>query len=432
MTTMRDDRDLEQLLRETLATRAGTVDRGPSWRGSDEAPRKPHRWLAPLIAAAIVLAVAGGVIAIEHSSGPTQPTHPTPVQSLIPSPTATPTPSPTDTVQRACRTTLPAEWETAIKDGTITAGALSAMPLSVGADGSVLVARDFGSSRDVAVVSPDGKPRRIYSIASPDQNQVEDGVLEGHWALVPVIRLPRGANGVDPTVVRLVLVNTTSLATRTLATATDADVQHGRNVVDGATMFNGRVYYDFRPVYGKSAGVVHEYDIATGADRIIASGKVGAPHLYGRGVGWTDSGLDTPIARALPAPVDRDTDSLRAANELTTDGTAFAWMDSPHRIAWFGAGSTQPTRIVVPDKDQVDVVQVVGPIVLFEGDGTGLQVLDARTGATAVVSQLGSGLQPYGLARDGVYAGYTFSGSFKTSPTEVVRIDVTKLPELHC
>jgi hypothetical protein len=63
---------------------------------------------------------------------------------------------------------------------------------------------------------------------------------------------------------------------------------------------------------------------------------------------------------------------------------------------------------------------------------TALQVLDARTGATAIVSQLGSGLQPYGLVRGGVFAGYTFSGSFKTSPTEVVRIDVTKLPELHC
>jgi hypothetical protein len=64
MSTLRDDHDLEQLLRATLERRAGTVDSGPAWTG---VPATRRRWLAPLVAAAAVVAVTGAVLGIQHA-----------------------------------------------------------------------------------------------------------------------------------------------------------------------------------------------------------------------------------------------------------------------------------------------------------------------------------------------------------------------------
>jgi hypothetical protein len=428
MTTMRDDQDLERLLRDTLAARAETVTSGPAWAPIVDAPHRPHRWLAPLIAAAVVVAVAVGVIVVERSSHHTNAVHPSP----------SPSPSITGPVQQSCLTTLPAAWRTAIAGGTTTARATSVRPLDVAADGTVLVARDFGTSRDVALLSPTGQARRIYTVPSPDRDDVEHGVLAGRWALVPVMHAPRGANGVDPTVVRVMLIDTKSGSTRTLATASDGERASG-DVIAGATMFNGRVYYDHRPTYPSKHRVIHEYDIATRVDRVVASGAVGSPQVYGRGVGWGDTGVDTTVSRALPAPVEHDTEKPRAANELTTDGTAFAWIDASNRIAWFGAGSTAPTRTDLHASGQVDVIAVAGPIVLFVEDGNVVHALDARTGASTLLPTLQSGLDDQGLSRGGFVVGETVTGEVPSGggappvpSTALIRLDVTKLPELKC
>jgi hypothetical protein len=42
------------------------------------------------------------------------------------------------------------------------------------------------------------------------------------------------------------------------------------------------------------------------------------------------------------------------------------------------------------------------------------------------------GLQPYGLANNGVFVGYRFQSEFKDSATRSVRIDTTALPPLTC
>jgi hypothetical protein len=65
-----NDEHTDEVLRQTLAARAATVTHGPAW-DEDEAPLDvaPHRyrrarWLAPLAAAAVVLAVVGAVFAV--------------------------------------------------------------------------------------------------------------------------------------------------------------------------------------------------------------------------------------------------------------------------------------------------------------------------------------------------------------------------------
>jgi hypothetical protein len=68
-----NDQDIERVLRTTLTDRAGTVTDGPAWsRGEDEAStsrtdRPRTRLLAPLAAAAVILAVVGGVFALRHN-----------------------------------------------------------------------------------------------------------------------------------------------------------------------------------------------------------------------------------------------------------------------------------------------------------------------------------------------------------------------------
>lgn len=76
-----NDEKIEELLRATLGRRATTVTTGPRWDVESEevldrprrALRPRARWAAPLAAAAVVLAVVGGVLAYRASSSHQHP-----------------------------------------------------------------------------------------------------------------------------------------------------------------------------------------------------------------------------------------------------------------------------------------------------------------------------------------------------------------------
>ena len=93
--------DLEQLVRDTLSNRASTVDRGPAWRPADvSTPRRHPAWVAPLIAAAVIIAVAAAVVGLRHVADRDRAAHKTgaPTQQRpSPTPTSSPDPSPTVT-----------------------------------------------------------------------------------------------------------------------------------------------------------------------------------------------------------------------------------------------------------------------------------------------------------------------------------------------
>lgn len=70
MTTRTDD-DLERLLRWTFDAQAATVSSGPAWTGVPE-QHAHRRWIAPLVAAALVAAVVGAYLGMHprHNTPP--------------------------------------------------------------------------------------------------------------------------------------------------------------------------------------------------------------------------------------------------------------------------------------------------------------------------------------------------------------------------
>ncbi|MDT4914196.1 MAG: hypothetical protein QOC66_3324, partial [Pseudonocardiales bacterium] len=152
--------DLETDLRNTLRERATDIDTVPvdfahlaslDVLDHDQAHHLNRgRRTAWLIAASVVavLAVAATVIGLgkmrsDHHVAPGTE-HPSPPHASA---------SPALVQRSTCTATLPNTWRTALISGTSRFGAVSTMPLAVSPDGSaMLVARDYGSRRDVALV----------------------------------------------------------------------------------------------------------------------------------------------------------------------------------------------------------------------------------------------------------------------------------------
>ena len=394
------------------------------------------RVLMPLAAAAAVTAVAltvtlAGGRTDQHpaTQAPTSGAHTSSARG--PSTTA-PTPSTTSRTPvpgPACRTGLPAAWRAAVADGTTTAGAASAFPLFVTNDGRVLISRDFGTSRDVALLTPGGSAQRIYSVPAPDQNQVLDGVVEGNRALIVVSRLPRNSNGVLQTVDRIVVLDLRTGGQTVVASNGKHNFVTGGRTIDGATLYRGRVYYDVRKSYVSNKSAIHEYDVAAGTDRVIATaggdGPGAGPALTRQGVVWSKQTMQLGVPRALPAPVADAAQGSRAASSLASDGTAYAWLSGRRELGYWAPSMSAPEYLRIPGLSGVDAVS--GSFVIVDGAGKAPSLLlDARSHAVAPLA----GVQPYALSAGSLVAAYDFAGS-KEAFT-VVALDTSHLPALRC
>lgn len=416
---MKTDADLEALLRETFIVRTAEVTESPGV----VLPVRSHqlrRWL-PAIAAAVVIAVAAGVIVGSRLTHKHAPAHPTP----------RPTPSPANIV-KSCTTTLPAAWTSALDHGASRYGATSATPIGLSADGhQLLVARDYGTARDVAIVTASGAAKRIYQVPDPNMNQVMNGSIEGNYAALDLQREPRNANGVIPTDLAVVLIDLRTGKPRNLDTVSEAELSRAGRTIDGSTMVDGQVYWDVHPTFANRTGVINDYDVATNRTRILYRGAVGPPVVTALGVtiGWGIDHLIVP--NHLPPPVQGALAAGAQRASLSTDGSAYAWIVG-RRIGWWAPGAPHTTEITFPSGEQPDIDAVAGDFVFYSNMNSlvvpGGRVLDVHTGATASVGNVIA----YGLARNHVLVGYHFVAGFKSSPTEPVRIDTSRLPALRC
>lgn len=432
---MKTDTELEALLRATLKARAAEVTEAADLPTTTTSRlRRSHRWLPALAAAAIIAAVAATVVGIRvaGSHAPAKP----PASSPSPSPTRTAAPAPPQppNLVVTCHAKLPAAWKTAITQGGSRYGADSAFPIAISPDGrQLLVSRDFGTSRDVALVGTSGAPRPIFTVLQPNLNQVQHASIDGHYAAIDVQRLPRNANGVLGTVVEVVLIDLRSLHSTLLDSVEDSDITYGRRTIDGSVVADGHVYWDVRTSYGNLRGVIRDYDIVTGQVRDAYSGVVGQLSRTALGIStaWNGEG-QVVIPGDVPEPVQAALTTNASRLSVISDGSSYAWLHGRH-IEWWAPGQNQVSELT-PTDVAPGLIAVAGHYVMYDDPSSDsvvpiVYILNTSNGAIGASVNV---LQPYALSSAGVFVGYRFAGSFKTSPTEPVRIDTTKLPGLHC
>lgn len=428
--------DLDTRVRAMLRERAADIDALPadfadlaSLDVLDNDPihdRQWHQRTGWLIAAVVtaVLAVVGTAVALRTNSH-----HRSPAATQTPT-TRTPVPP---TLRRAtCTAALPTAWRSALTVGTSRYGASAALPLAVSPDGAtMLIARDFGTARDVALVR-DGVAKSIYSVPQPDENQVENASLDDTYAVIDLDRSPRNSNGVIPEAGRVLLITLSNGSIKQLDRAdytTTSTGEQGRTI-DGSLLWNGHVYWDIRKTYTAATTTIRDYDIATGKTTVAGPGGGWIPRLLADGVTFDPQGSGAiAVPRALPRPVAAATAGRRKF--IVTDGQAYAWTTAANQLAWWAPGQTRVTTFALPAYADPQTEAVAGRYLMLDDsrNATGHRlVLDARTGAIAIVP----GLQPYILSARGVFVGYEFAGAFKTSATVATRVDTTTLPELSC
>jgi hypothetical protein len=415
--------DLESALRTMLRERAADIATLPADFGDIEGLDRPDRgadddrrgrwWTftaAAAVAAVVAVVVAVTVAVNERDSRPVHPAAPT-----------TSGASPAPGLHPGCTTTLPGSWSTALTSHS-TFGADRALLLAVSSTGTSVVARDFGTTRDVVLVAPGSGPRKIFTVARPDDQDVLSASIEGDWVLVPVMHAPRNANGVIATVHDLVLVNSATHAVRTIAHVSEAD----DTTINGAAMQDGHVYWDVKPTFGSKTGTIQEYDIASKQVRTMYTGAVDAPIEHAARITWLSGTVDRSHDLA-PAVTEAIRDP-RAASSLVTDGTAYAWITTSGRIGWWTSGAARATQLllpatVAPGRHEAARLVVAGRYVYLErGADDARRLIDMGSGAIAATTAV----LLYG-------GGGTFGGVDELKlPQSAVLINTAVLPGLHC
>lgn len=412
-----NDQQLETVLRRSLARHADTVASGPTWPPSsvatDERPadllvddelaarrarrRGPSTWWPVAAAVAAVLVVIGVALAVRHVTAD----HSRPA-------------TPTTITRTVCMTTLPNAWSDAVAGGELP-GSIGNEPLGIGPDGEVLAPLLSGTDSDQAelgLVGPNGSIQPIIKVAlsdiyrstSFDIFSFQTAAIDRRWIVLPMMSV-----GFKDITVRLDLIDRSNPHNvREIQTSTDPDK---------IALFDDHVYW-IEGNKGKATSSLQDYDIASGRTREVtrqAKYLAATPH----GVAWTDAhdashvlaGSDPTRAPGQTAP----------GPELVSDGSNYAWW-TDDGIAWYSNASKQ--TVVVRGLDPGDkghaVAAVAGPYVLVLGQDDGdARVVDAHTGAVGRFAQVGHVLSAGGTV---VYDG----------EHGLVRLDLTRLPGLHC
>jgi hypothetical protein len=456
---------IEDTLRDMLRERAGDIATVPTRlthlaRDADFEPdeevldARPTRHSAWLLAAAVALivAVAGAIIGIRQlGSRDTRPAAPNSTSSPS-TRTASPRPSRTQDALPAaalvCTASLPAAWQAALASPPSAEGAQSATPLQVLPNGDVLVARDFGQGRprDLAIISPGKAPRSIFSVPDPQELNVQNAQITGHWLIVGVGAHPRPqkhtipGDSPMPNVVHLYVIDLRTGDHKQIASTTLLDGSSGGRTINLATVLDGKVYWDVRVRYGSPTGVIRSYDPVTGETRTVYSGEMGYLVSSAAGIG-TGSAGQVYVRASLPSIVAANL-SRRYPLTVATDGTSFAWEIAPRELAWWRPGLSKPHYLRLRQPAGLGSIVVSGQYVMTVDGGA---VIDVQTSAAASYSGSpqnapASRLLSFGTTARGQWVAaldldgeeHWQNGYWVERPTQVARFGTTSLPDLHC
>jgi hypothetical protein len=387
-------------------------------------------------AGAVVVAVlTGSASACSNESG-SEPTTTTTVSTVA---------APESTTRPSCETAMPAAWQEAIDESAVDTGGVSNVPMAVGRQGEVAVARDNGDTRDLLLVGTDKAVTEIYAVPEPDQHRIGSVAMDDRWVVVGVAHAPRGANGVLPTLMRIDVVDRQGGPPRNVVESSSDDLSSGGKTIDSFALFGGKVYWITRDTYPSNTGTIRSYDLNTGAVTDVASGEMRNVRASAAGLSWevawdqtTGARTELKIPDALPPPVAGALGTGRDQFTLATDGNVYAWAtgsgEGGHGLAYWSpkSGLVRITGNVPRAGTQEPLpLQVVGPYVVIDKgrddgrDDTSATVVDTRSGALTY-------LRPTVGGANGGSVAVGFGSTSKEPPTAtgILRVDV--LPPLTC
>ncbi|MBE1550664.1 hypothetical protein GGC64_004704 [Mycobacterium sp. OAS707] len=347
--------------------------------------------------------------------------------------------------QRACQAALPAAWQQAIESNRVDAGG-STMALAVGRAGEVVAVRDNGDTRDLLLIGADKSVKPIYGVPEPNRNDVGFAAIDDRWIVVGIDRIPRGANGVLPTLFQIDLIDRSGGAVRTVVKSSEDDYGTGGPTIDSVALFDGKVYWITHEKYASSNGTMRSYDVNTGAIAEVKAGSMDSVRASAVGVTalvdrdskrkpWeraeviTPAQLPTPVADAVGTGPDR--------LSLTTDGNAYAWFTGVDHgvsgVAWWSpeSGLVRVTGDAVGGWDGIRPIWVMGPYVVSgigrQETDTWTTVIDTRSGAVV-------NLGPWAVGADGgtIALSAQHGPGGKAAPTSAVVLRADQLPPLTC
>ncbi len=346
--------------------------------------------------------------------------------------------------RQACEAPLPPAWQTAIDESVVDTGGVSNTPMAVGRRGEVAVARDNGDASDLVLIGADRSVTEIYPVPEPDRNRLGTVSMDDRWVVAGVAYAPRGANGVDPTLMQIDVVDRQGGPVRTVAKSPAEDVESGGKTIDSVALFGGKVYWITRDTYAGNSGKIQSYDLNTGAVSDVASGEMRNVRSTAAGLAWDVAWDENSAPRAelkfpdaLPPMVAGEVGTGADQFTLATDGNSYAWAtaggrDGPAISYWSpNAGLVRITGKLPTAADSAPLpLFVVGPYVVVAGGrddhpGAAAAVVDTRSGALVY-------LQPSVGGADGGTIAIGVGAAQKAPPTNAGVLRVEALPALTC
>jgi len=346
----------------------------------------------------------------------------------------------------SCIVAEPPDWSAAVTAGKIDTGGVSTTARAVTPDGEVLAVRDNGDSRDLILIGADRSVRELYAVPDPDTFDIGYAGVDDRWIVFALVRAPRNANGVLPTIKRIEIMDRADGSIRTIAAQSPADqaVIPERNALDSVALHDGTVYWMTLDDYASDDGTVRSFDPVTGAIVDVESGPMRDLTADAGGVSWAPPGPGLPAVR-IPADLPEALAEVDAADRVSvgSDGAAYGWIIGlRHGGTGVGYWSRDTGVVTVTGLDLKTVhgsptTLVYGPFVILDKglggdtDTSGI-VVDTRTGAvTGLEHRPGAQYDRVVDARDGVLAIDVWSGPGK-GDTAVGVLDAGAWAPLRC
>lgn len=329
--------------------------------------------------------------------------------SVVPSPPSVSRP-PAASGKTFCRVDTPASWKQAQAAGMLQAARDESLdPMAVAPDGSSVIAASRRDGRVTLVwVRDHGRERTtIYTAADSGQGGLGLADFDGRWLVFGVL----ASNDVGSKWELFAWDSRAGGAPKSIArTHVGAD----GNPVPGPFLYpwvdNGKATWVQGVGNGKKdqkltdvQRQVHLYDLASGTDKIVRTGRMAPSFFAGDTLVWPEAfAIDTPTkltaatAGGKPGSLPAALAAADGSPASASDGTTWAWtgVGNKNLYAW-RAGWPAPVTVV--EGEAIDWVRVAGDVITWT-DPTATWAADLRGRAYTRITPQYGGSNSHGSA----------------------------------